>query len=140
MAERFLMIRQQNTRAKDILRERRNILFAELPALLVDIITPAIAAVPEFCIVGNVGREESLLAAFKRTDADIIIGTESIVAREEYFDIFYARRSLKVVEIMSNGLYGAIYELRPRRVHLGELSQPWLLSVLRAPTGHFSLH
>jgi hypothetical protein len=134
------MIRQQNTRSRDISPKSRNILFYELPALLVDIITPTIEAAPEFRIVGNVGREESLLEAVQRTEADIIIATESIVAREEYVDIFYARRSLKVVEIMSNGLYGAIYELRPRRVHLGELSQPWLLNVLRVPTGHSSVH
>ena len=134
------MIRPQNTRSKSILAKRSNVLFSDLPALLVDIVTPTIEAAPEFRIVGNVGRGESLLDAVERTDADIIIATESIVAREEYVDVFYARRSLKVVEIMSNGLYGAIYELRPRRVHLGELSQPWLLSVLRAPTSQFSFH
>jgi len=134
------MIRPQNTRSKSILAKRSNVLFSDLPALLVDIITPTIEAAPEFRIVGNVGRGESLLEAVERTDADIIIATESIVAREEYVDVFYARRSLKVVEIMSNGLYGAIYELRPRRVHLGELSQPWLLSVLRAATSQFSFH
>ena len=65
---------------------------------------------------------------------------EGIITREEYADILYTRPSVKVIEIMSDGRYGAIYELQPRRVHLGELSQSWLLRVLRASAGHLSFH
>ena len=134
------MIRQQNSKSKDILAKRSNVLFSEMPVLLRDIITPTIEAAPEFRIVGNIGRDESPLEAITRTDADVVIAMEGIVTREEYADILYTRPSVKVVEIMSNGRYGAIYELQPRRVHLGELSQSWLLHVLRASAGHLRFH
>jgi hypothetical protein len=36
-----------------------------------------------------------------------------------------------VIEISGEGRYGALYELRPRRIALGELSPPRLIDAVR---------
>ena len=73
-------------------------------------------------VVGRVG-DADVLAAARRTRADaVLVGQKAKDEREQYGPLLLRRPRLKVLAIAHDGRTGSLYELRPRRVPLGEMS------------------
>ena len=115
--------------------KRIRILLWGMPSMLLDIIADTIAPQPDMDIVGEGAMGTSLLDAAERTNADIVILARGGDADDEDYDeLLYGCPRLKVLEIFGEGRYGSLYELRPRRVPLGELSPPRLVGAIRGST------
>jgi hypothetical protein len=99
--------------------------------MLRDIVANIIAAQPDMHVVEYVGCETDLREAAEQGDADVIILSRRSSREGEYDKLLYARSHLKVIEIEGQGARGSLYELRPHRVLLGEMSPPGLLDAIR---------
>jgi hypothetical protein len=100
--------------------------------MLVDIVANIVAAQPDMDIVSGVEGETNLLKAATCSNADVVILSRKFPVESEYDELLYSRSHLKVIEITGNGRDGSLYELRPHRVPLGEMSPTGLLDAIRA--------
>jgi hypothetical protein len=99
--------------------------------LLLDMLHHVVASEPNMAVVGRVG-DADLLAAARRTRADVVlVGQRVKDEREQYGQLLLRRPRLKVLAIAHDGRTGSLYELRPRRVPLGELSSDALCRAIR---------
>ena len=101
--------------------------------MLMDIIGNIVASQPDMEIVGSVARGRSLLRAADRSRADVIVLARNDPGEGQHDELLYAHCRLKVIEIGREGRQGSLYELRPSRLSLGELSPAVLLQAIRAP-------
>jgi len=110
---------------------RIHILLAGVPPLLVDILRHIVASEPDMTVVGRVG-DGDLFAAAQRTGADVIlIGQKANDNREQYNDLLLRQARLKVLTIADDGKTGSLYELRPQRIPLSEVSADVLCAAIR---------
>jgi hypothetical protein len=108
--------------------------------MLMDIIGNTVASQPDMEIVASVAGEPSLLRAADRNHADVVVLARNDPVEGEYDELLYGRCTLKVIEIGREGRHGSLYELRPYRVSLGEMSPTGLLQAIRASTGARRAH
>jgi DNA-binding NarL/FixJ family response regulator len=105
--------------------------------MLVNIIADTISSQRDMDVVSGADTTASLPDAAAQAKADVVIlARNGARERADYRELLYAHSRLKVIEISSEGRYGALYELRPRRVSLGELSPPRLIDAVRASVTH----
>ncbi len=102
--------------------------------MLLDIMTNIVASQDDMDVVANVAHNADLARAADRSDAEVVIlaRNEDVASENEYDELLYDRSRLKVIEIAGFGRRGSLYELRPRRVPLGEMSPSRLLDVIRS--------
>lgn len=82
-------------------------------------------------VVGRVNGDD-LFAAAQRTGANVIlIGQTAKESPEQYDELLLSHPRLKVLTIAEDGKTGALYELRPHRVPLGEMSADVLCAAIR---------
>jgi DNA-binding NarL/FixJ family response regulator len=111
---------------------RIRILLWKMPPMLLDIITDTIAPQPDMDIVAKGRIEMDLLDAAEQTNADIVITARSAATEyKDYDELLYRHCRIKVLEILDEGRYGSLCEMRPRRVALGEMSPLRLLEAIR---------
>jgi DNA-binding NarL/FixJ family response regulator len=111
---------------------RIRILLWKMPPMLLDIITDTLALQPDMDIVGKGWMETDLLDAAEKTNADIVITVRSTATEyKDYNELLYRHCRIKVLEILDEGRYGSLCEMRPRRVALGEMSSLRLLEAIR---------
>jgi hypothetical protein len=111
---------------------RIRILLWKMPPMLLDIITDTVAPQPDMDIVGKGRMEMDLLDAAEQTKANIVITARSTATEcKDYDEVLYRYCSLKIIEILGEGRYGSLCEMRPRRVALGEMFPLRLLEVIR---------
>ena len=116
---------------EDPLRQIR-VLFARMPKMLIDILDHVIASESDMMIAGRVKDDEDFLTATRRVRADVILmGQTGGDEHENVAALLSARPKLKVVTIRGDGATGFLYELRPQRIPLGELSMDALRSAIR---------
>ena len=107
------------------------ILLAGMPPLLLDIIRHVVAAEADMTVVGRLD-DGDLLAATQRARADVIlIGEKAKDGRESYDRLLMKQPGLKVLTIADDGKSGSLYELRPQRIPLGEISAEVLRAAIR---------
>ena len=112
--------------------KRIRILLARMPKMLFDILSHVVASEPDMVVAGWLDAEEDLLAAVRRTRATVLlVGQGAEDERENYASLLLGRPQLKVVVVAGDGNTGALYELRPQRVPLGEMSAAALRNVIR---------
>jgi hypothetical protein len=103
-----------------------------MPKMLLDILSHVVASEPDMVVAGWVEDDEDLLAAIRRARANVIlVGQAAEDAQEKYASLLLARPRLKVVAITGDGKTGLLYELRPKRVPLGEISADVLRKAIR---------
>jgi hypothetical protein len=103
-----------------------------MPKMLFDILSHVVASEPDMVVAGWLDAEEDLLAAVRRTRATVLlVGQGAEDERENYASLLLGRPQLKVVVVAGDGNTGALYELRPQRVPLGEMSAAALRNVIR---------
>jgi hypothetical protein len=113
------------------LRQTR-VLLAKMPRMLLDILSHVVASEPDMVVAGWVKDDEDLLAATRRARANVIlVGQVADDEQEKYASLLYTRPKLKVVAIAGDGKTGLLYELRPQRVPLGEISADALREAIR---------
>jgi hypothetical protein len=103
-----------------------------MPRMLLDILSHVVASEPDMVVAGRLDAEEGLLAAVRRTRATVLlVGQAADDERDKYASLLLRRPQLKVVVVAGDGKTGALYELRPERVPLGELSAAALRNAIR---------
>jgi DNA-binding NarL/FixJ family response regulator len=112
---------------------RIRILLADMPRLLLELVDAIISAEPDMLIVGEHFTDAELPGAATRTDADIVIAGEGDTPRaEQWISLLYQCPQLKVLVLEQTGRTALLYELRPHRTSLGEVSRSGLLDAIRA--------
>ena len=108
------------------------VLLARMPRMLLDILSNIVASEPDMVVAGWVKDDEDLLAATRRARASVIlVGRAAEDEQEKYASLLRARPKLKVVAIAGDGKTSLLYELRPQRVPLGEISADALRKAIR---------
>ncbi|NIE58656.1 MULTISPECIES: hypothetical protein [unclassified Burkholderia] len=108
------------------------VLLAAMPALLADIVSQVVQSVPGTAIVGRLAEGEDLVAAVRRTRTDVVVvGENEEDAKQEYAPLMSGIPGIRVLTIASDGRTGQLYELRPKRTPLGELSVDALRRAIR---------
>ena len=116
--------------------KRIRILLSEMAPMLLDIVANIVAAQPDMDIVEGVESETDLLKAVEFSDADVVILSRRTPVQGEFDGLLHSRSCLKVIEIEGEGRCGSLYELRPHRVPLGEMSPAGLLDAIRISVRH----
>jgi hypothetical protein len=100
--------------------------------MLLDIVSHVVASAPGMVVAGRVGDNEDLLAAIRRARANVIlVGQAAEDGQGKYASLLLARPKLKVVSIAGDGNIGWLYELRCKRIPLGEISADTLRKAIR---------
>jgi len=108
-----------------------HILLAGVPPLLVDILHHIVSSESDMAVVGRVSGDD-LLAAAQRTRANVIlIGQTGKESPDQYDELLLGHPRLKVLTIAEDGKTGSLYEFRPHRVPLGEMSADVLCAAIR---------
>jgi hypothetical protein len=105
--------------------------------MLRDIVMDALSGAEGVDLVGEVGAGGAREALWA-TGADFVV-----TGRDEArlaTDLLAARPSLKVLAVIDDGRDAALYELRPHKVSLGELSAERLVAIVRAATTSAPTH
>jgi DNA-binding NarL/FixJ family response regulator len=105
------------------------IVLIDMPPLLRDVVRNAIAGQPDLDVVAERSVAD-LGAAVEEDDPDfVIVGTGSASASVRA--VVRPRGGVRVLELHSDGRESVLYELRPHRVSLGEISSETLLRTIR---------
>jgi DNA-binding NarL/FixJ family response regulator len=112
--------------------ERLRIAIVNMPQMLREIIREVVSPESDMEVAGEFSGTTDLLEAVERTRADFVItGTEDAdvagVGR-----LLRMRPRLKVLAVAADGRQTYLYELRPQKVHLGEVSPQNLLDAIRS--------
>jgi hypothetical protein len=100
--------------------------------LLGDLIRDAVARKPDIAVVADVGSEEELRLVVPHPDIVILhaaSGDDFLGGRPE---LFTPDTPAKVFAATDHGRTGALWELRPVRTRIGELSPGLLIDTIRA--------
>lgn len=109
------------------------ILLADMPAMLMEIVAEILAAEPDLTVVEMLADSPDLKDAIKRTQAEVVV-TQQISSIHESGNIarLLPDHRLKIIALTDNGRQGVLYELRPHRAPLGDMSADRLVAAIRA--------
>jgi DNA-binding NarL/FixJ family response regulator len=108
------------------------IVLAELPRMLRDILHALLDHEPGVIIVGDAVNLEDLCRMVKAGGVDVVmLGLAAAELPASHYRIFDADRRIRILAIADHGRNASLYELRPRRVVLGEGTVQDLIEVLR---------
>jgi DNA-binding NarL/FixJ family response regulator len=114
--------------------ERTRIVLVDMPPLLREIVRDTLAREPDLDVVAEHAAAVDARGAVGETDADfLIIGAEATTTRMGVASVVGAQRGIRAIEVQSDGKESVLYELRPHRVSLGEMSPETLLRTIRTP-------
>jgi hypothetical protein len=99
--------------------------------LLREIVQEAIVREPDLDIVAE-HDEIDVRSAVELDDPDFIIVGETAAAEQDVRMLVGAGRGLRALEVQSDGRESVLYELRPHRISLGEISSETLVRAIRA--------
>jgi DNA-binding NarL/FixJ family response regulator len=103
-------------------------LLIDVPRLLREIVLVALAGADDIDLVGELGAD-SAPAALNAGPADFaMLGGDDA---QLIGDLLAVAPRLKLLTVIDDGRDAALYELRPQKVELGELSPERLVSIIR---------
>src|SRR3954471_5478856 len=102
-----------------------------MPRLLHDIVRAVLTGLPDVELESTNLERRELREAGAVREADVVIVAEDDDARDHYIEMLYAHPRLRLVAISGHARAAFLYELRPHRVLLGELSPDALLHAVR---------
>jgi hypothetical protein len=82
-----------------------------------------------FTVIGEDGGD--LAASMRAAAADALIVREDSCDEDEIRGLLVERPGARVLAIAPTGASGSLYELRPHRVHLGDLSPQALVDAIK---------
>jgi DNA-binding NarL/FixJ family response regulator len=109
--------------------ERTRIFLADLPRLQREIITQILRSQSDLDVVAEAAQDESLLQRVERECADVLV-----IGRDDpglAAALLERQPRMRVVAVARRGRECWLYELRPQRVALGEISSRRLLELVR---------
>jgi DNA-binding NarL/FixJ family response regulator len=120
--------------------KRIRILLAEMPRMMREIVESAVSTQADMQIIGAI--EERLVergaltaaaeARVERADADVVIlGLQRDDEARAYDRLLYVRPRLTLLAITGDGRGAFLYELRPHKVPIGDVSPEGLLGAIR---------
>lgn len=102
-----------------------------LPEILEEIVRQALGDHADIQL--DVRDAAELASAVRETDADVVIGTENQLPGAEVCALLDGFPRSRVFTLTTDARMAWLYELRPERVALGELSPLRLAEVIRTP-------
>jgi DNA-binding NarL/FixJ family response regulator len=112
------------------------IILAEMPQMLLDIVSEIVASEPDLTIVGVLTGKANLEEAVRLSHADIVVLQQtSNPAQAGDTAPRLASRPFKVLAISDDGRQGLLYELRAQCTAIGEMSAVDLVAAIRAAAG-----
>jgi chemotaxis response regulator CheB len=109
---------------------RTRIVLIDMSALLREIVREAVADEPDLEVVAEHAGSVDVREAVDGVDF-VIVGAEA-ASRESVEAVVGSGHRVRALEVHSDGKESVLYELRPRRVSLGEISTDTLLRAIRA--------
>jgi DNA-binding NarL/FixJ family response regulator len=107
-----------------------------MPHMLQSIIRGIVADQPDMEVVGELSERAELEAMVEQTSAAfVIMGRDSPDATEGFRTLLTRQPPVRILAITGEGKAASLYELRPQRIPIGELSASRLVSVIRG-AGH----
>lgn len=106
------------------------VVLIDLPRMLCDVVRGLLAGAAEAQVVAEVRLPGSLIAAVDEAAADLVIAGHPSASEASVLKLLEARPRVKAVAIADDGRRGVLYELRPHRVPLGEMSPRTLLAAI----------
>ncbi len=112
--------------------QRTRIVLIDMSPLIREIVREALAREPDLDLVAEHGADVDVRAAIERDDADFVIVGSDATAHAAVRSVVAADRGFRALELHADGKESVLYELRPHRVSLGEISPETLLRTIRA--------
>ena len=104
--------------------------------MLCDIISEALTGQPDIEVVGGCDERMDLARASAAEDTDVIVlGLQDAEFPEAGVRLFDAHPQLHVLGVAADGRRAFLYELRPHRTALGEVSPQGLVDAIRVVAG-----
>jgi DNA-binding NarL/FixJ family response regulator len=110
--------------------EQTRVILVEMPRMLREIVREVVANEPDLEVVDEADRDAAL-AAIRASGACVVITQREEPACESIGRWLDTRPQVRVLALSSDGRDGAVYELRPEKRLLGEISPPTLLAAIR---------
>lgn len=102
---------------------------------MTDILEHVVANDPALSVVGT-SDGDNLATEARRTRADVLVVAQKAPdERDSLASLLYSRPRMKVVTIVTSGDSGALYELRPHRTVITEITTQSLSDAIRDPPG-----
>ena len=109
------------------------VLIIDLPRMLREIVRGTIASEPDIVLVGELPMDTSIAEGARAADpAVVILGSEHPDVLPDCPEVLARNARLAVLAVGADGRESFLYELRPRRVPLGEVSPRRLVEVIRS--------
>lgn len=100
---------------------------------MTDILEHVVAKDPALSVVGT-SDGANLATEARRTRADVLVVAQKAPdERDSLASLLYSRPRMKVVTIVTSGNSGALYELRPHRTIITEITAESLSKAIRGP-------
>ncbi len=110
--------------------ERTRIVLIDMSPLLREIIREALVPEPDLEVVAEHEGPVDLRTAVEQNGADFVIfGADA--SDDSVQSLIAANSGVRAIEVSSDGRESVLYELRPHRVSLGEISSETLLRTIR---------
>jgi DNA-binding NarL/FixJ family response regulator len=101
--------------------------------MLCDIISSTLRSQPDMDVVGEPCDGVDVITAARQTHADVVvIGLSDSELPADCAKLFDLHRRIPVLGVAGDGRRAFLYELRPQRTPLGELSPQELVNAVRA--------
>jgi DNA-binding NarL/FixJ family response regulator len=111
--------------------ERIGVVLVDMPRILREIVRASVGAGDDFAVLAELPDAEHLADVAAETDASFVI-TDAVTATPESVErLLTLRPQLRVLGIGGDGRQTFLYELRPQRIPLGEMSPGTLVEVMR---------
>ena len=112
---------------------RTRVLLWDMRTMMHDIILQLLTRESDFQVTAPADKTSTLLDASKKYRPDVIVtsfGEDG--ANTAYTDLLLECPRVKVLDVRSDGRKGYLYELRPERKRLGEVSPESLVTAIRS--------
>jgi hypothetical protein len=107
------------------------IVLVELRGILHDVIRGIVEVQRDMAVVGDLDRADNLVRTIAETDAAFVIWGVGDDVSDFYPDVLHQWPGVKVLAVQGEGRQGFLWEMRPTRAPLGELSPGRLIAALR---------
>jgi DNA-binding NarL/FixJ family response regulator len=108
------------------------ILLADMAPMLLSIVRNIVSDQPDFEVVGELSNPAGLRAMVERTGATmVIVGRDRPDPPDAFGQLLARTPPVRVLAITDDGRAAVLYDLRPQRIPVGELSAARLVAVAR---------
>ena len=112
--------------------QRIRVMLAEMPGLLHDIVRTTLESESDLELISSDAPASRTGLSDSIGDADVVILSADAPPLDHYESVLREHPALRMVAISNRGRHAFLYELRPHRQALGELSPASLLQAIRS--------